>query len=454
MTKRFRHIHLFQRLQFLSGIFFIFTLIVFLCTPFSLFGQNNPKLNSDTVSAQSKQKGKQKGKQNGSESSQTVASENISTETSSSAKGQKKNGGHTSGATSSSASTGSAANMSQGKHGGHEGKGSTHSLLDVSLTSEDDTTSDRPPWAGKNGDHSQKPGGGNHGAETSKGDNYGDLYVMSRYDDGTLIYYTADGEVCEDSDGCYPATILSTGELFILVDDVDPPEDNVVEVDFGRLNIARAPDKVLEHALDEALSKLDGAEITLENLSLLTDASGRLLTYDEEGELTATAIDSPLENLALYQAILEQYDSTSDAETITIHSGPYSITIEVEALPQLLASALAAAADKTETIEIDEVVYLSVFLEVEEQLADLVEAYEDWYSPETFYAGTVTVLDQSDPANLTWVSGELLSFVTMTDPIPTINDDTNGIDVFTQAVDDSLQILEFLHDSVVYPTTL
>lgn len=450
MTKQFGYLYLCQRLQSLSGIFFIFILALFLCTPFTAFTKNKPTIDSDTTSTQEKQKGKQKGKQKNKKSDQTVVSETTTVSASSSAKGstassskgQKRNGGHTS-VSVSTATT----DVSSGKRGNHEGKGSTRSIFDVSLSSEDDETSDQPPWAGKNGDHSQKPGGGNHGAETSKGDNYGDLYVMSRYDDGTLIYYTADGEVCTDGDGCYPAALLSTGDLFILVDDADPP-DTVQEVDFGRLNIARAPDKVLDSALAEALSKLDGAVITAEDLSLLTDESGRLLTYDELGDLTATAIDSPRENLALYQAILEQYDSTSLAESITIHSGPYSLTIEVAAIPQLLASALAAAADKYDTVEIDEVVYISTFLGVEEQLSDLVDAYVDWYDPETFYAGTITILDTSQ-SSPDWISGELLSFVTMTDPIPTIDPDGDGIDIFTQAVDDSVQILEFIHDSVL-----
>lgn len=89
--------------------------------------------------------------------------------------------------------------------------------------------------------------------------------------------------------------------------------DLVQEVDFGRLNLGRAPDAVLDHAFDEAINRLNGAK------SIAIDASGRLLLttdiYDEfltnpDGtpvyiETVTKAIDSPLECLSLYIKLMK-----------------------------------------------------------------------------------------------------------------------------------------------------
>ncbi|MCJ7602959.1 MAG: hypothetical protein MUO63_15860 [Desulfobulbaceae bacterium] len=89
--------------------------------------------------------------------------------------------------------------------------------------------------------------------------------------------------------------------------------DLVQEVDFGRLNLGRAPDAVLDHAFDEAIKNINNAKI------IALDASGRLLlttdVYDEfltnpDGtpvyiETVTKAIDSALENLALYIKLMK-----------------------------------------------------------------------------------------------------------------------------------------------------
>jgi len=89
--------------------------------------------------------------------------------------------------------------------------------------------------------------------------------------------------------------------------------DLIQEVSFGRLNLGRAPDAVLDHAFDEAIMAINRAK----NIAL--DASGRLLlttdVYDEfltepDGtpvliETVTKAIDSPLENMALYLKLIK-----------------------------------------------------------------------------------------------------------------------------------------------------
>lgn len=99
--------------------------------------------------------------------------------------------------------------------------------------------------------------------------------------------------------------------------------DLVQEVSFGRLNLGRAPDAVLDAAFDEAITSINKAA------SMWIDASGRLVLMtrgydefltDEEGnpvdqegniipveelETVTKAIDSPRENLALYNKLMK-----------------------------------------------------------------------------------------------------------------------------------------------------
>lgn len=88
--------------------------------------------------------------------------------------------------------------------------------------------------------------------------------------------------------------------------------DLIEEVDFGRLNLGRAPDAVLDDSFDEAIRSINKAR------DMKIDASGRLVlttdiydefVADENGdplllETVEKAIDSPKENLALYVKLM------------------------------------------------------------------------------------------------------------------------------------------------------
>ncbi len=319
-------------------------------------------------------------------------------------------------------------------------------------TSDDGDESDRPDWAGPDAT-GDKPGGGNKGGDTQKGGEYGDLWTMLRNDDGTLVYMTKDKVVCDGpSSICFPVTILADGTLEVLYEGNEP--DGTVEVEFGRMNIARAPAKVLDHALEEALSKLDGLEIlSAADLEAYTDDSGRLLVMD--GDTVIGAIDSPLENLAVFKALLVNYSTGVEQVVIEIDvkvegeegMTTYSMTVDSDYVLQLAASAIAASSDKTGTLAIDELAYIASFMEVDTQLADLVEDFNDWYKPEEFYDTDVWVLD---PDKMGWDKYNLYDDIVATNTqVDPIDDDGNGIDVFTQAADDAVQVLEFLHDNVV-----
>ncbi len=75
------------------------------------------------------------------------------------------------------------------------------------------------------------------------------------------------------------------------------------EVDLGRLSVGRAPNKVRDHSLTEALSKLTPGTMTL-------DSTGRLAA-------DGVTIDSPLESLALY----DKHMTTGSLPDVTLPAG-------------------------------------------------------------------------------------------------------------------------------------
>ena len=92
--------------------------------------------------------------------------------------------------------------------------------------------------------------------------------------------------------------------------------DLIGEVSFGRLNIGRSPEAVLQAAFDEAINTINSQD----TLAIEIDAAGRLLltknVYDDlrvdpltgKPLLLGTvkkAIDSPLENIALYVKLMQ-----------------------------------------------------------------------------------------------------------------------------------------------------
>lgn len=295
-----------------------------------------------------------------------------------------------------------------------------------------DEDSDRPPWAGVKGG---KSGGGGKpfGAGTKKGDLYGDMYILLRDANGVPILvdgleqvvafvYAADGTLVPLLDGSgNPVAIPYTaeGDLATTITigtttyDVYPGE-----VDLGRLSVGRSPSKVLDHALSEALSKLTSGTVTL-------DASGRLV-------VDGVPIDSPLENLALY----EVYMQTGTLPGVTLPAG-----FDPAAL-------LAAAADKTGAISVDTVVYMNSILGINTTGSYYDFSTYDYDRVATWADVNVTVLvlqpDGSYLPTLVNVYQTLFNSTSWTDPTT-----DGGADDFATAANDYLQVLEFVHDNEV-----
>ncbi|MBB3330466.1 hypothetical protein BDK63_001332 [Halomonas campaniensis] len=319
-----------------------------------------------------------------------------------------------------------------------------------------DAASGRPEDRGQGGggDRGGRPDGAGSGGgpDSGKGGDYGDIVVILRNDDGTPLL--------DENGNVQPCLDAACEEVIQLVQEEDgkfeiPEEyiDQVIPVEFGRLNVARSPSSVTDHSLAELLSKMDGVEISADTLAEMTDTSGRLITPD------GATIDSPLENLAFYVALLEatNQEPVDGFYTISITTNPrgdgqpdaYSMTVDADILLTLAASALAASSDKYGDLTIDEVMGISGFLGVADELSALVGSDSYSYDRESLYGGIeVTVLREVEIDGTIYyqpTSVVLLDEVVF-NTVPTIEDNGYGIDTFTQQADDAVQVLEYVHD--------
>jgi hypothetical protein len=322
-----------------------------------------------------------------------------------------------------------------GSHGGGGAMG--NKIFRAPVSSEED--SDRPAWAGVKGG---KAGGGGQpaGAGTKKGDLFGDMVVLLRDANGVPILVDGLAQVVAfiyDSNGNLIPLTNPDGSLVVIPYNADGDLETQVtlgtttydvypaEVDLGRLSVGRSPTKVLSHSLEEALAKLTetGAVITL-------DASGRLV-------VNGVAIDSPLENLALYDAYM---------------TGQLTIALPAGFDP---AALLAAAADKTGTITVDTVVYMNSILGINKGTTYYDFSSYDYDRADTWGDVKVTVLVlQSDGSYVPQevnVYDAVFSSTNWVDPTynSTTQTDAGGADDFAAAANDYLQVIEFVHDNAV-----
>lgn len=171
---------------------------------------------------------------------------------------------------------------------------------------------------------------------------YGDLYVILRDVNGVSVL-SADGciqPISTVTDSFTITTIDGTleisataGEPFALPTYTDtagdlvecelPEEmaDWVQTVDFGRLNLGRAPDVVVAQAFDEAINKMNEAN------AITIDPAGRLVLSlpdpDDPTTYLDKTIDSPAENLALYiKMMIDGHWITEEVEPIEIGQRP------------------------------------------------------------------------------------------------------------------------------------
>lgn len=122
-------------------------------------------------------------------------------------------------------------------------------------------------------------------------------------------------------------------------------QDGLPEVELGRLNVVRSPTRVLDRALDEALSGFTEKQAAFYRLDL--DAMVRELSQHWDD---VTFIDSPLQNLALFRDAADGKSVLRDVGIVTDND-------------TLLAAFLGTASDKTIPITADTVLAVTAILD-------------------------------------------------------------------------------------------
>ena len=190
------------------------------------------------------------------------------------------------------------------------------------------------------------PGPPDDGGGGEPPQDFGDLVFLLRNDSGVPIL---DAEQCQqpiafqtDADGTCPDTLLNcSGEDPCLVP-VDPTTCAVVtefagctqEVDFGRVNVSRAPASVFEQQLADVVVNLATSDCVVS-----LDPAGRMVT-------SAGTIDSPLQNLAIYRQLML--------------TGSIGVSLPQDAtVLDTAARGLGVSSDKTGEVNVDVVAYLN-----------------------------------------------------------------------------------------------
>lgn len=322
----------------------------------------------------------------------------------------------------------------QGGQGGGQMRGKGRSLTDifrdVTGTSDDGDDSDRPEWAGQPGGKDGAGGGRPDNSGSKKGDLFGDLWIILRDDNGVPIL-TAEGWV---------QPLDADGNLIPLDEEGHPVDETLTqEVELGRLNVGRAPTSVLDRRAAEVITLLNEAT------DLSTDAAGRLvLTVDGEEK----TIDSPLENLAIYVALLTtgSISGVGDlpgTEFDHMVDGTFTLA-DLEAS----ASFLAAATDKSGVFTSDEIAYIDAFLGINTTTVGSVTYSVIDYSGFTYDRedtyGDVTATVLIEQPDGTFVPTEINVFETVFEGIDAT--DANTLGAFTLAADDARTVVNYVHE--------
>ncbi len=342
------------------------------------------------------------------------------------------------------------------------------------------------PGGGNGGGKPDNPGGGK--PSDAKGDLYADLIVVLRDEDGRPILTevdTLEGPVnCLQPISAAPVDALGTitnpadGKDVSLIPpggtgvegeecDVDPDFAALVqEVLFGRLNLGRAPSKVLNQQLREVTNLLASSEEDLE-----IDEAGRFVVYVP----AATEIDSPGNNLAIHKQLQVAGELLDQTRTPIILPDPANDDVLDHA-----AAALGAAAGKGDKISLDLVVYNNRILNIPNETdflptltgdgtnGEAGETYIDYtgyaYTRRTTFPGCVRGLlaDFPDPGDFTPFSGTIMDCVFGTITF----DGANGVcsdgeqfsgatpvHRFAQRADDARAVIAFVHSNAVADST-
>lgn len=325
-------------------------------------------------------------------------------------------------------------------------------------------------------------GGGDGGGASPPPVDFGDLIILYRDPNGVPILTPQAGDtgLCQQpiyfASGLCPSTCaVPSIPPAINVVDVDQNtcavqlgcEACTQEVEFGRINEARSSDAVFEAQLDDVVVNLatSDCEVSL-------DPAGRLVTGSiaTDGTISTSAIDSPLQNLAIYRQLIQ--------------TGSLGIPLPAGGL-KTAARGLGAASDKTGEVNVDLVAYLNqimgltdqgtttildpkICIDVREEVQGVVQLVQkcflDYgifnYDRTTNFGALPSPPYIDDPSGPSDVPGwfeylalldpTLPSFQIQYGPIldavfPGASFAGNNIGAFAQAADDARAVIDFMH---------
>jgi len=328
-----------------------------------------------------------------------------------------------------------------------------------------DDDSDRPSWAGGKTDDNPHIKG-NDDSGTTRGGDYGDLYVLLRDGDGVpvMTWVDVDLDGLVDDEEHFVQPVDAEGNTIDLDQYGELPEGApVIEVDFGRLNIVRSPQSVLDQAYAEAMKVLDPANKEEYAPTIYLDFCGRLVSHyfnEDLQEWVDKTVDSPRENMAIYQAIMKG-DPLDPALTYLSGLDPLMVA----------AACLAAGSDKTGTIDVDEAVYINGFMDCIGDNPILNEFEYDFDNNEKYYynfsepreGGSPFSYDRESTFENRWLKIITLNpgDNTYTETYETVLDamedrglftgrwgqmgELTPVEHFAKAADDAVQVLDFVH---------
>jgi hypothetical protein len=318
-------------------------------------------------------------------------------------------------------------------------------------------------------------GGGGGGGDTSETPDYGDQVILHRNEIGVPILddfscqqplafpENVGCEVVCDDDPCLIPIDTSTCTI---------PFEHATcanEADFGRTNVARADDDVLDFQLEDVLIKLATADCKT------LDPAGRMVASFYSGdELKTSTIDSPLQNLSVYKHLVRE-------GTIGVPL-PQSATAQ-----EMAARAFGVAMDKAGEVNRDLLVYLNEMLglttgetifgnpeciDVREEVMGTMALVEKCFLNYNLYEGYDRIdnfstlpspkyIPQGAPEDGTFEylekTGENTYQVTEAPISATVFGSDVGhtgglIDGFVQAADDTRAVINFMHSNPVPAT--
>ena len=205
-----------------------------------------------------------------------------------------------------------------------------------------------------------------------------------------------------DEDGYVEVTgdVTSPAVLYDLEGEILPTVSSYVyPVEEGRLNIIRSPASVLEKRMTEVIKNFGDGSVG----DVVRDYCGRLFMVRTDLAISLgdehKPIDSPLENLAVYyELMINGFENSEDDNGLNFlirsheehgfglqghednqwGNGPQIIkdlADKQQIVANIAAACLAAGSDKSNTLTVDEIIFLNQFMGIPKVEGDVVSCY-------------------------------------------------------------------------------